>query len=65
MEAKKSYKEVFMVTEFTGKDEKPASQWDRVGAAFVNKDGSLNVVLKAFPVTGKLHIRDSKPSEQK
>jgi hypothetical protein len=32
--------------------------WVRVGAAFVNRDGSLHVRLDAMPVNGKLHIRD-------
>ncbi|TNF60521.1 MAG: hypothetical protein EP303_07000 [Deltaproteobacteria bacterium] len=32
--------------------------WVRVGAAFVNRDGSLNVRLDAMPVNGELHIRD-------
>jgi len=36
--------------------EKPV--WIRLGTAFVNRDGSLNVYLDAFPKNGKLHIRD-------
>ena len=36
--------------------------WLRVGTAFVNKDGSLNVYLEAVPLAGKLQIR--KPSER-
>lgn len=35
--------------------------WVRVGAAFVNKDGSLNIHLDAMPVNGKLQIRDYQP----
>lgn len=35
--------------------------WVRVGAAFVNRDGSLNVRLDAMPVNGELHIRDYQP----
>ena len=35
--------------------------WTRIGAAFVNRDGSLNVVLNTIPLDGKLHIRDPKP----
>lgn len=31
--------------------------WTRIGCAFVNKDGSINVYLDALPVDGKLHIR--------
>lgn len=30
----------------------------RVGVGFVNRDASLNVVLDALPVSGRLHIRD-------
>ena len=32
--------------------------WTKIGAAFVNSDGSLNVVLDALPANGRLHIRD-------
>ncbi len=32
--------------------------WMRVGAAFVNRDGSTNVYLDAYPTNGKLQIRD-------
>lgn len=32
--------------------------WLKVGAAFVNRDGSWNVHLDALPATGKLQIRD-------
>ena len=35
--------------------------WVRVGAAFVNRDGSLNVRLDAMPVNGELQIRDYQP----
>lgn len=31
--------------------------WTKIGAAWVNKDGSLNVVLDALPLDGKLHLR--------
>lgn len=34
------------------------SYWNRVGVAFVNHDGSINVKLDAVPVTGELQIRD-------
>ncbi len=35
--------------------------WNRVGVAFVNGDGSINVRLEAVPVNGELHIRDYVP----
>ena len=32
--------------------------WTRIGVAFLNQDGSINVKLECFPVNGELHIRD-------
>ena len=32
--------------------------WTRVGNAYVNKDGSTNVWLHAYPTNGVLQIRD-------
>ena len=32
--------------------------WLRVGLAFPNRDGSLNVRLDAMPLSGQLQIRD-------
>jgi hypothetical protein len=32
----------------------------KIGAAFVNKDGSLNVYLDAMPLSGELNIMDAK-----
>jgi hypothetical protein len=46
-------KTVYAVTERNGK-----SFWTKVGVAFVNSDGSLNVNLDALPISGKLQIRD-------
>ena len=39
-------------------DRPPRKHWLRVGLAFVNRDGSLNVRIDAVPLTGSLHIRD-------
>ena len=33
--------------------------WNRVGYAVINRDASMNVVLDALPVDGKLHIREA------
>jgi len=35
--------------------------WIRVGSAWVNQDGSINVTLDALPVDGKLSIRAPRP----
>jgi hypothetical protein len=32
--------------------------WNRIGVAFPNKDGSINVKLDALPTSGQLQIRD-------
>lgn len=53
-----SFKIVYIITENKGK-----SFWNRVGVAFVNRDGSLNVKLDALPIDGKLHIRDYVPRD--
>jgi len=37
--------------------------WMRLGTAFTNKDGSLNVYLDAFPTDRKLQIRDLDPRD--
>ncbi len=38
--------------------------WQRIGSAWKNKDGSLNVRLNALPVNGTLHIRAPKPKDE-
>ncbi len=58
MQAKQT-KEVFSIIKREGKE----NYWLKVGIAFVNKDGSLNVLLNAFPLNAELHIRDAKPKE--
>jgi hypothetical protein len=37
--------------------------WQRVGSAWQNKDDSINVVLNALPVNGKLHLRVPKAKD--
>lgn len=39
--------------------------WLRVGTAFENRDGSLNVYLDAIPVNGRLQIREYQPDEER
>lgn len=61
-EAKRPYYEVFSITEYH-KEGEVKSAWLRVGAAFQNKDGSFNLLLRAYPLpdskTGmaRLHMR--------
>jgi hypothetical protein len=37
--------------------------WVRIGAAFENRDGSLNVRLDALPLNGTVHIRELAQAE--
>jgi hypothetical protein len=37
--------------------------WLRIGAAFVNRDGSLSLKLDALPIDGKLQVRDWTPRD--
>lgn len=46
----------------TGKGERKF--WTKIGVAFVNRDGSLNVKLDSLPVDGELHIRDYVPRDE-
>lgn len=47
----------------TGQGEKKF--WNKVGVAFVNRDGSLNVKLDSLPIDGELHIRDMESKEER
>ena len=49
-----SMKDVYQITEIEGKK----AVWTRIGAAFINKDSSINVILNCLPIDGRLHIRD-------
>ncbi len=57
---RKNYRVVYTVVE---RNERRI--WVRVGAAFENRDGSLNVLLDAIPINGRLQIRDWVPSEER
>lgn len=43
------------------KSKKGQSFWHRIGVAFENDDGSLDVKLQAFPVNGEMVIREYVP----
>ena len=53
------YKVCYVITERNDK-----TYWNRIGVAFTNKDGSLNVKLDALPIGGTLQIRDYEPREE-
>lgn len=49
--------EVMTVVEYEPKDGGKKSRWNRVGSAFVNRDGSITVLLDALPVNGKVILQ--------
>jgi hypothetical protein len=48
----------YVITEKNGK-----KFWNRIGAAFENKDGSLNVKLDSLPIGGEMQIREYVPRD--
>ena len=57
MEASKM-KIVYVIT-----DRNNRKYWNRIGVAFINSDGSVNVKLEAIPVSGEMQIRDYVPRD--
>lgn len=57
MEASKM-KIVYVISDRNGR-----KFWNRIGVAFINSDGSMNVKLEAIPVSGEMQIRDYVPRE--
>jgi hypothetical protein len=57
----KEFKEIFGITERGDQ-----SYWTRIGVAFVNQDGSLNVVFNFIPTDPqtRIQIRDPRPREE-
>jgi hypothetical protein len=47
-------KDVYTVT---NSEDGQKSRWTKIGIGFVNRDKSINVILDANPVNGKLQIR--------
>lgn len=51
-------KDVYVIHDTKNGQRKAKGRWTRIGVAFENKDGSLNVLIDAIPLNGRLHIRD-------
>jgi hypothetical protein len=58
MEASKM-KIVYVISDRNGR-----KFWNRIGVAFINSDGSVNVKLEAIPVSGEMQIRDYVPRDE-
>lgn len=63
MGEQKARKELWMV-EDRGEGENAKSFWTRVGVAFENRDGSYSLILSAFPVNGRIQMRDPSPPRE-
>lgn len=50
-------KDVYAIYESKQGEKEQKTRWVRVGVAFDNADGSVNVLLDALPLTGRLQIR--------
>jgi hypothetical protein len=55
------HREVYTIVAGNGDGKK--DRWIKIGASFLNKDGSESVLLDALPVNGKLQLRTPKPKE--
>ena len=62
MESSVIVKDVFTISEReSGTAEGGKERWTKIGICFVNRDDSLNIILDATPVNGRLHVRDRRP----
>ena len=60
-----SMKDVYTINEGSPSPSSEAkSRWTKVGIGFLNRDNSINVILDAIPVNGRLHIRDRQPKKE-
>ncbi|MBI2082470.1 MAG: hypothetical protein HYT76_02780 [Deltaproteobacteria bacterium] len=48
-------KDVFSIPDREGDGKQ---RWTKIGVGFLNRDSSINVILDAYPLNGRLHIRD-------
>ena len=48
-------KDVYTIIE-QGDEEK--GRWVRIGVGFVNRDDSINILLDALPMNGRLNVRN-------
>ena len=56
--------EVYTIVEGNHSNGLKKNLWIRIGTAFVNKDGSINIKLNALPLSGKLQLREPKSKER-
>lgn len=57
----KTYKVVYTIVERQRDGKK---YWLRIGAAFENRDGSINIYLDAMPTNGQLQLREHQSGDE-
>ena len=55
----------YAVSDTSSKEGDEKSRWTRIGASFLNKDGSESVLLDALPTNGKIVLQEPKEQDQK
>jgi len=58
-------KDVYTISERPQGGPEGKDRWTKIGIGFVNRDNSINVVLDAIPLNGRLQIRDRRAAIQK
>jgi hypothetical protein len=65
MESSVTVKDIFTISEKdSGTADGGKERWTKIGIGFVNRDESINIILDATPVNGRLHVRDRRPPRQ-
>lgn len=54
--------DVFTIIESNKEDIK--NRWNKIGTGFLNRDGSINVILDAYPANGRLQVRLRREKEK-
>jgi hypothetical protein len=57
--------DVMSIREYTDRAGVQKTNWTKIGVAFTNKNGSINVQLDAFPIDGKLQLQVPLTPEEK
>lgn len=54
--------DIFTIIETNKEDVK--NRWNKIGTGFLNRDGSINVILDAYPANGRLNVRARRDKEK-
>lgn len=57
--------DVMSIREYTDRTNQTKTQWTKIGVAFTNKNGSINVQLDCLPLDGKVQLQVPLTPEEK